>query len=98
MAEVTTSIHVQFPSCPLDEAKQIAAWTCRKYSGRVGRSAAAKQLDPAALRLAVIAHIRHEHTRYDTLLMEGGDREIARQSVWPEIAEILGQWELTPHD
>jgi hypothetical protein len=59
----------------------------------VGRSAAAKALDPAPLRLAVIAHIRHEHTRYDQLLMQLGDRSAARQAVRAEIDRILTQWE-----
>ena len=82
-----------FPGCPLQEAAQIAAWTCRKHSGRVGRSAAAKEFDPQALRLAVIAHIRHEHTRYDELLMETGDRAHARGMVRDEITKVLANWE-----
>jgi len=96
VAAVTAAIRTQFPGCPADEAAQIAAWTCRKHSGRVGRSAAAKQFDRQALRLAVVAHIRHEHTRYDALLMDGGDREAARQCVRPDIDEMLGRWELNP--
>ena len=83
-----------FPGCPADEAARIAAWTCRKHSGRVGRSAAAKEFDPKALRLAVIAHIRHEHTRYDELLMELGDRQMARAEVRSRIEAVLGRWEL----
>lgn len=85
-----------FPGCPADEAARIAAWTCRKHSGRVGRSAAAKEFDPQALRLAVIAHIRHEHTRYDELLMEHGDRQLARREVREEIDRTLARWEASP--
>ncbi|MBI3850140.1 MAG: DUF2293 domain-containing protein [Verrucomicrobia bacterium] len=81
------------PGCPPPEAAQIAAWTCRRHSGRVGRSAAAKEFDPQALRLAVIAHIRHEHTRYDELLMRHGDRQLARAEARAEIEEVLGRWE-----
>ncbi len=95
-AAVTDAIRRQFPGCPGEEAERIAARTCVKNSGRVGRSAAAKQLDPAALRLAVIAHIRHEHTGYDTLLMRHGDRQLARQEVQPKIDGMLAQWE-RPH-
>ena len=40
-----------YPSCPHRE-RQIAEFACLKYSGRVGRSAAAKQLDENAIRLA----------------------------------------------
>jgi hypothetical protein len=82
-----------FPGCPADEAVQIAAWTCRKHSGRVGRSAAAKEFQPEALHLAVIAHIRHEHTRYDELLMEHGDRQHARERVRGEIDKVLARWQ-----
>ena len=65
----------------------------RKYSGRVGRSAAAKDLDPQAIRLAVIAHIRHSHTNYDELLMETGHRQFARDQVRAQIDEVLARWE-----
>ncbi|HWA27782.1 MAG TPA: DUF2293 domain-containing protein [Lacunisphaera sp.] len=92
LAAVTAAIRAAFPGCPAGTPEAIAAWTCRKHSGRVGRSAAAKSLDPAALRLAVIAHIRHEHTEYDLLLMQTGDRAAARAAVRPEIDEILARW------
>jgi hypothetical protein len=91
-AAVTGSIRATFPGCPPEEAARIAAWTCRKHSGRVGRSAAAKALDPAVLRLAVVAHIRHEHTDYDRLLMRTGDRQAARQEVRAKIDGVLENW------
>lgn len=89
---VADAIRAAFPGCPTGEAEHIAAWTCRKHSGRVGRSAAAKALDPAALRLAVVARIRHEYTDYDRLLMQFGDRTAAREAVRAEIDRILAQW------
>lgn len=92
-AAITDKLRGLFPGCPADEAARIAAWTCRKHSGRVGRSAAAKEFDPHALRLAVTAHIRHEHTRYDELLMKCGDRQLARAEVRPAIDRVLAQWE-----
>lgn len=96
-AAVTRRLKEMFPGCPSQEAAQIAAWTCRKHSGRVGRSAAAKEFDPQALRLAVIAHIRHEHTRYNELLMQHGDRQLARAEVRGEIAKVLASWETKPN-
>lgn len=93
VANVTAAIRTTFPGCPASAAEAIAVWTCRKHSGRIGRSAAAKALDPQALKLAVIAHIRHEHTGYDRLLMQHGNREAARAAVRPEIDRILRQWE-----
>jgi hypothetical protein len=47
-----------------DEA-HIAAHACRRSSGRIGRSAAARALDSSAVHLAVLAHVRHVHTPYD---------------------------------
>jgi hypothetical protein len=51
-----------FPQCPCDEQRAIAEHACQKYSGRVGRSAAAKALEGSAVELAVHAHVRHAHT------------------------------------
>ena len=39
----------------------MAKHACEKYSGRVGRSAAAKSFDATAIDLAVKAHVRHTH-------------------------------------
>ena len=72
---------------------RIAEFACLKYSGRVGRSAAAKSLDEAAVRLAVIAHIRHLETNYDELLAKGLERHDAREQVADEIRRVLAQWE-----
>jgi hypothetical protein len=93
LAAVEVKLKDLFPGCPPEEVLRIAAWTCQKHSGRVGRSAAAKDFNPQALRLAVIAHIRHEHTRYDELLMQYGDRQQAREMVHDEIAKTLARWE-----
>ena len=92
-AAVADELNTVFPSAPAQEIARISAWTCQKYSGRVGRSAAAKEFDPQALRLAIIAHIRHEHTRYDELLMRFDDRAHAREMVRGEIEKILARWE-----
>lgn len=92
-ATVAQELARLFPGAPGEELVRIAAWTCRKHSGRVGRSAAAKALDPQALRLAVIAHIRHEHTPYDERLLMHGDRQLARTEVQPAIERVLARWE-----
>jgi len=57
-----------YPGCPAGAEVTIAEHACLKYSGRIGRSAAAKELDGEAVRLAVIAYIRHVETKYDELL------------------------------
>ena len=81
-----------FPHCPKGREAEIAEHACRKYSGRVGRSASAKTLDENAVRLAVIAHIRHRETDYDSLLSRGFDRADARGMVKGKIDEILKKW------
>jgi hypothetical protein len=57
------AVRERFPGCPPGEDRRIAEHACRKHSGRVGRTAAAKVLDAEAIRLAVTAHVRHEQTR-----------------------------------
>lgn len=81
-----------FPHCPAGREQEIAEHACRKYSGRVGRSAAAKSLDAAAVRLAVIAHLRHRETNYDELLAEGLSRGQARAIVRDSVEEIFERW------
>jgi hypothetical protein len=85
-------IRALFPQCPPGREQTIAEHACEKYSGRVGRSASAKALDEAAITLAVIAHIRHTETEYDTLLAQGYDRFDARQMVRGQIEDILQSW------
>ena len=82
-----------FPDCPKKTATKIAEHACQKYSGRVGRSASAKQLDATAVRLAVIAHIRHTKTNYHQLLSTGYDRIEARRMIQDKIEEVLSEWE-----
>lgn len=86
------AIRLHFPSCPKKSADSIARHACRKHSGRVGRSAFAKALDEEAIRLAVIAHIRHEKTEYDELLMKGADRRAARHVVQQAVETTLDNW------
>jgi hypothetical protein len=81
-----------FPLCPPEREQEIAEHACRKYSGRVGRSAAAKDLDEKAVRLAVVAHIRHRETNYDELLGKGCDRGEARAGVRANVDRICRQW------
>lgn len=81
-----------YPGCPAGAEVTIAEHACLKYSGRIGRSAAAKELDNEAVRLAVIAHIRHVETKYDELLAKGYDRREARDQVRPSVKNMLSKW------
>lgn len=81
-----------FPGCPVGREVTIAEHACLKYSGRVGRSAAARSLAENAIRLAVIAHIRHVETDYDALLASGYDRREARAAVEAAVSRVLAHW------
>jgi hypothetical protein len=52
-----------------------------------------KELDAQAIRLAVVAHIRHRETAYDQLLVKGHDRHAARQEVRADGERVLSEWE-----
>ena len=81
-----------FPTCPSGRERKIAEHACLKYSGRVGRSASGKKLDDEAIRMAVIAHIRHQETEYDKLLMRGYSRHEARVVVDNAVKNVLKKW------
>jgi hypothetical protein len=82
-----------YPGCPPGREAAIAEHACLKYSGRVGRSAAAKELDEEAVRLAVAAHVRHRETDYDELLMGGTERWEARQRVAATVERLMARWQ-----
>jgi hypothetical protein len=86
------AIQEQFPKCPISDAKRIAEHACLKYSGRVGRTAAAKQFDPEPVYLAVAAAIRHEFTNYDQLLLKGIERSQARAQVRDAVERKVRAW------
>ncbi|MBC7815558.1 MAG: DUF2293 domain-containing protein [Planctomycetaceae bacterium] len=90
--QMSAAILNEFPHCPPGEARQIAAHAAERGSGRVGRSAAGRELDPKAITLAVIAHVRHVHTNYDSLLMRGVDRRDAREQIRGTLDKVLSRW------
>jgi hypothetical protein len=82
-----------FPRMETGREQGIAEHACLKYSGRIGRSGAAKSLDDNAVLLAVRAHIRHRETNYDELLGSGWERSDARSVVAERIDEVLRSWQ-----
>ena len=81
-----------FPGCPRERTEVIAAHAGARRSGRVGRSAAGRALDPDAVTLAVVASVRHGETDYDQLLMSGIPRAEARDRVRSDIQAVLDAW------
>jgi hypothetical protein len=92
VARFAARIRQLYPGCPPDRPEQIASHACQNYSGRVGRSAAAKGLDEEAVRLAIIAHVRHHETHYDGLLVRGVERRDARDRVREHVDHVLSRW------
>src|SRR5438132_3941129 len=82
-----------FPRLVTGREQKIAEHACLKYSGRIGRSALGKNLDGQAVRLAVIAHIRHNETNYDELLGRGWERSDGRRGVAQRGDAVLSYWE-----
>jgi predicted RNA-binding Zn-ribbon protein involved in translation (DUF1610 family) len=82
----------RYPAAPAGVESTIAHHACAKNSGRIGRTAAAKELDAEAIDLAVRAHVRHSFTGYDALLARGTEREFARAAIRREVDQILESW------
>ncbi len=95
-ARATIEILRNYPRCPQDRAEEIALHAFRRNSGRIGRTAAGRDLDPEALNLAVAAAIRHVDTSYDELLMGGMDRLEARACVRAEVEQVIDEWREPP--
>jgi hypothetical protein len=92
VAAFAEAVRRLYPGCPPAEADDIARHACEKHSGRVGRSAAAKELEEDKVTAAVIAHVRHVHTRYDRIVGIYDDKQMARAEVWGRIDEVLERW------
>jgi hypothetical protein len=80
------------PGCSAARATAIAEHASVRGSGRVGRSAAGRELDEGAVLAAVVASVRHEDTAYDELLMAGVPRQDARARVLADIDRVLESW------
>jgi hypothetical protein len=94
-ARMAAEIARLFPGCPPQRARSIAGHAAERGSGRVGRSAAGRELDTGAIELAVVASVRHQDTAYDELLMSGIDRADARERVRRDVERVLGGWRRT---
>jgi hypothetical protein len=93
VAQFADRVRTLYPKCPPGRERTMAEHACLKYSGRVGRSAAAKALDENAVRLAVTAHVRHCETDYDRLLATGRKRAACRNEVADAVKHVLRRWE-----
>jgi len=92
VAEFSVAIRNRYPNCPINREVEIAQHACEKYSGRVGRTANAKQFDGEMIDLAVEAHIRHKETNYDSQFNKGITKRTIRSSVKEDITKVLHRW------
>jgi len=92
VAAFSVAIRKRYPNCPKDREVAIAKHACEKYSGRVGRTADAKQFDGNMIDLAVEAHIRHKETNYDSQFKTGKTKRLIRSNVKQDITAVLHQW------
>lgn len=92
VAEFSVAIRKRYPNCPKNREVEIAKHACEKYSGRVGRTANAKQFDGEMIDLAVEAHIRHKETNYDSQFNKGITKRTIRSSVKEDITKVLHRW------
>ncbi|EUC46219.1 hypothetical protein COCMIDRAFT_93494 [Bipolaris oryzae ATCC 44560] len=90
IAKASAEVEKQFPQMPRGEHETVLKHGFKKHSGRVGRTNSIP-LSRKVL-LAVIAHVRHKHTKYDALLHQGIDREDARKSTRKDIERLLKKW------
>jgi hypothetical protein len=92
VAEFSVAIRKRYPNCPKNREVDIAKHACEKYSGRVGRTANAKQFDGEMIDLAVEAHIRHKETNYDSQFNKGITKRTIRSNVKQDITKVLHAW------
>lgn len=92
VAELAAAVRVLFPGCPADRADRIARHAGARSSGRIGRTRAGREFDPDAVRLAVVASVRHEDTAYEDLLAAAVPRSDARDRVRGDVDRVLAGW------
>ena len=99
VAAFADRVKEEFPGCPPEECRGIAEHACQRSSGRIGRSASARELSASSVELAVRAHVRHAHTPYDELLSRGLDRQTCRSEVADLVEDVVSSWLRGPdHD
>jgi hypothetical protein len=92
VAEFAARLRERYPGCPAETCQAVAEHACLRYSGRVGRSAAAKRFEDEVLHLALRAHVRHVHTDYERRLGRGTTRDVARSAVASDVDRIVETW------
>lgn len=91
-ARFAAIVRARFPGAPPGEARRIARYACGRGTERVGALVGPDGYLDHAVELAVVAHIRHRHTRYEALLDAGHGRDEARDAVQADVLATLARW------
>lgn len=75
------------PMIPFNEAEEVKALASQKHLRHLPV--------PISVWLSLVAHVRHVHTDYDSLLDDGYDRDAARHFVLDDINDVLSTWQAT---
>lgn len=89
-AKIAAEMNELFPQMPENDRERVLKYGFQKYSGRVGRSTTLP-LYEKVIR-AVVAHIRHNHTLYENLLLIGSGRSAARRETYDSIHQTMRNW------
>ncbi len=81
---ISAHIKRKHPGCP-DFA---VAWFAAEIASKIWKGASLGK----AVGITMQSHLRHHHTDYDTLLLNGIDREEARRRVQPRINAMIRSW------
>jgi hypothetical protein len=92
ISDFAKAIRQRYPNCPSKREMLIAKHACEKHSGRVGRTAAAKEFNDTMIDLAVEAHIRHTETSYDKEFGKGKLKKEIRSELKTDIRQIMMKW------
>ncbi|PWY95301.1 hypothetical protein BO94DRAFT_224334 [Aspergillus sclerotioniger CBS 115572] len=83
-------LRTHFPLMPEESLDTVLQHAFLKGTGRVGR--VSNLSDERKANLAVEAHIRHTHTRYESLLKAGKARDQARNATRGVVQAIKSTW------
>ncbi|KAH7071436.1 hypothetical protein BKA63DRAFT_493241 [Paraphoma chrysanthemicola] len=90
LTKAGASLDELFPKIPAGDRERVLEHGFKKHSGRVGRTGSIP-LEKKVV-LAVLAHVRHAHSEYDTLLRRGMVREDARRAVRKDVESVVRGW------
>jgi hypothetical protein len=88
--QAAAALDKEFPNIPSEVKESVLKHGFRKNSGRVGRTRMLSMKKRVVL--AVIAHIRHQHTGYDKMLDNRIGRDEARRNISKPMHDLLKLW------